>query len=525
MRNIADMATLADVPRHHASARPGAVALEFEGRVTTYGEFERHTNAVANALIGAGLRQGDRIAYLGKNSDQFFEILFGATKAGVVLAPVGWRLAPPEAAYIVKDAGAKILFIGPEFVATAKAVLAETPGLAVVVLDPVAEAWPVFEAWRDAASDKDPGGEISEDDVALQLYTSGTTGHPKGALLRHRNLRGGWREADVAGLAWNTWTAEDVSLVAMPLSHIGGAGWGIVGLVYGARGVVVREFDPSAIPRLIEKERISKLFMVPPALQMVLRQPGVRDVDYSCLGHILYGATPIPLELLRECMEVFGCGFVQLYGMTETCGAIVYLPPEDHDPAGNPRMLSAGLPMPGVEIRILGEAGETLPVGAVGEVATRSVANMAGYWNLDEATAQTISADGWLRTGDAGYMDDAGYLFLHDRVKDMIKTGAENVYPAEVENAIYGHPDVAEVAVIGVPDAQWGEAVKAVVAAKPGTNPSAESIIAFARTRIAGFKVPKSVDFIAALPRNTTGKVLRRELREPYWAGKTRRVN
>jgi acyl-CoA synthetase (AMP-forming)/AMP-acid ligase II len=503
MQNLADMATLADIPRHHATVRPGAVALEFEGRVTTYADLDRHTNQVANALTAAGLSKGDRVAYLGKNSDHFFEILFGAAKAGVVLAPVGWRLAAPEAAYIQ----------------------AEIPGLAVVALEPVSEAWPVYEVWRDAVPGTDPEVAIDENDVAFQLYTSGTTGHPKGALLRHRNLRAGWREADKAGLDWNTWTADDISLVALPLSHIGGAGWGIVGLVYGAHGVVVREFDPGAVPALIQDKRISKLFMVPPALQMMLRHPGVRDVDYGCLRHILYGATPIPLDLLRECMEVFGCGFVQLYGMTETCGAIVYLPPEDHDAAGNQRMLSAGLPMPGVEIRIIDEAGEALPIGAVGEVATRSASNMAGYWNMADATAQTISTDGWLRTGDAGYIDGDGYLFLHDRVKDMIITGGENVYPAEVENAIYGHPDVAEVAVIGIPDVRWGEAVKAVVATKPGCNPTAEDIIAFARTRIAGFKVPKSVDFIAALPRNTTGKVLRRELREPYWAGRTRRVN
>jgi acyl-CoA synthetase (AMP-forming)/AMP-acid ligase II len=525
MRNIADMATLADVPRHQAQARPNAVALEFEGRLTTYADFERHTNQVANALTAAGLVKGDRIAYLGKNSDHFFEILFGATKAGVVLAPVGWRLAPPEAAYIVKDAGARMLFIGPEFTGLARTMQAETPGLAVIALEPGGEDWPVYETWRGAASDADPGIPISEDDIAFQLYTSGTTGHPKGAMLRHRNLRAAWREADKIGLDWNTWTADDVSLVALPLSHIGGAGWGIVGLVYGARAVVVREFDPRAIPRLIQDNRISKLFMVPPALQMVLRQPGVGEVDYSCLKHILYGATPIPLELLRECMEVFGCGFVQLYGMTETCGAIVYLPPEDHDPAGNRRMLSAGLPLPGVEIRIVDEAGAPVPQGAVGEVATRSVSNMAGYWNMAEATGQTISPDGWLRTGDAGYVDEDGYLFLHDRVKDMIITGGENVYPAEVENAIYGHPDVAEVAVIGIPDVRWGEAVKAVVTPKPGSKPTAEDIIAYARARIAGFKVPKSVDFVAALPRNATGKVLRRELREPYWAGKTRRVN
>jgi long-chain acyl-CoA synthetase len=293
----------------------------------------------------------------------------------------------------------------------------------------------------------------------------------------------------------------------------------------GAKGVVAREFDPMKVLDFIEHDRVSKMFMVPAALQIVVRLPRAREVDFSRLKYILYGASPIPLDLLRECMSVFGCGFVQQYGMTETCGTIVYLPPEDHDPAGNPRMRAAGKAMPGVELKVIDEAGNSLPVGVVGEVATRSVSNMPGYWNLPEATAATIDAEGWLRTGDAGYLDADGYLFIHDRVKDMIISGAENIYPAEVESAIYGHPDVAEVAVIGVPDEKWGEAVKAVVALKPGASPDPESIIAFARTRIAGFKAPKSVDFIEALPRNASGKILRKDLREPYWAGRTRRVN
>lgn len=326
-------------------------------------------------------------------------------------------------------------------------------------------------------------------------------------------------------MAWNQWAPEDISLVAMPVGHIGGTGWGIVGLVNGAKGVVAREFDPFKVLDYIEHERVSKMFMVPAALQIVVRQPRAREVDYSRLKYILYGASPIPLDLLRECMEVFGCGFVQQYGMTETCGTIVYLPPEDHDPTGNARMRAAGLPMPGVELKVVNEAGEALPPNTVGEVAVRSVSNMAGYWRLPEATAATVAADGWLRTGDAGYLDEDGYLFIHDRVKDMIISGAENIYPAEVESAVYGHPDVAEVAVIGVPDEKWGESVKAIVAPKPGTSPDPDDIIAFARTRIAGFKAPKSVDFIDALPRNASGKILRRELREPYWAGRTRRVN
>ncbi|WP_436063563.1 MULTISPECIES: fatty acid--CoA ligase [unclassified Phenylobacterium] len=519
------MPTLADAPRFHARERPDAVALTFEGRETTYAQFDAASNQAAQALLAEGLTKGDRIAYLGKNSDHYFELLFGAAKIGVIMAPIGWRLAPPEVAYIAGDAQARMLFVGPEVLEPARKVAAELPELKVVAMESGAGDWPTYEAWRDAQPARDPAIEIDERDVAVQLYTSGTTGRPKGAMLSHLNILGGRRRAQETPMSWNQWAPEDISLVAMPVGHIGGTGWGIVGLVNGAKGVVAREFDPFKVLDYIEHDRVSKMFMVPAALQIVVRQPRAREVDYSRLKYILYGASPIPLDLLRECMEVFGCGFVQQYGMTETCGTIVYLPPEDHDPAGNARMRAAGLPMPGVEIKVVDEAGASLPPNTVGEVAIRSVSNMAGYWRLPEATAATVAADGWLRTGDAGYLDEDGYLFIHDRVKDMIISGAENIYPAEVESAVYGHPDVAEVAVIGVPDDKWGESVKAIVAPKPGTSPDPEDIIAFARTRIAGFKAPKSVDFIEALPRNASGKILRRELREPYWAGRTRRVN
>ena len=519
------MKTLGDVARYHAEARPEETAFSFEGRDTSFAAFDRHANQVANALIAAGLKTGDRIAYVGKNSDWYFELLIGAAKAGVVTTPIGWRLAAPEIAYIVGDSDAKMVFVGPELIDHVEAVASELSCRPTVIAMEDGSAYQTFETWRDMQPDSDPAKPVATSDIAIQLYTSGTTGRPKGAMLTHDNLLAMRREASKTPLAWNQWGPEDVSLVAMPVAHIGGTGWGLVGLLNGAKGVVAREFDPFKVLDYIEKDRVSKMFMVPAALQIVVRQPRAREVDYSRLSHILYGAAPIPLDLLRECMEVFGCGFVQQYGMTETTGTVVYLPPEDHDPAGNKRMRAAGLPMPGVEIKVVDEAGASVPANTVGEVAVRSRANMAGYWKLGDATAKTIDADGWLRTGDAGYLDEDGYLFIHDRVKDMIISGGENIYPAEVESAVYGHPHVAEVAVIGVPDEKWGEAVKAVVASKPGVTPDPEAIIAFARTRIAHFKAPKSVDFVAALPRNASGKILRRELRAPYWEGRERQVN
>ena len=520
-------ATLAEMVRRQAKSRGDATAFEFEGRTTGFAEFDRKTNRVANALKALGARAGEHVAYLGKNSDIYFELLLGAMKANVVMAPVNWRLAGPEVAFIVEDCKAAVLFVGPEFVTLARNLAPQLKSVrAIITTEDGAPEWRDFAAWRDAQSDADPAIEVTPKDIAIQLYTSGTTGKPKGAMLSHANflnLVNAGTEAERPD--WNKWTTADVSLVAMPIFHIGGSGWGVMGLYHGARGVIAREFDPTKVPDFFEQSGITKLFMVPAAMQFVVRQPRARNVDFSRLKYMLYGASPIPAALLKECIDVFKCGFVQMYGMTETTGTIVALEPEDHTPEGSPRMRSAGRPLPGVEIAILDAEGRQLPPGRVGEIATRSVANMVGYWNPPEASRQTMAADGWLRTGDAGYLDEDGYVYVHDRVKDMIISGAENIYPAEVENAIFGHPAVAEVAVIGVPDDTWGEAVKAVVALKEGHEASAEDIIAFARTRIASFKAPRSVDFIKALPRNPSGKILKRELREPYWAGKDRRVN
>jgi acyl-CoA synthetase (AMP-forming)/AMP-acid ligase II len=519
-------ATLADMIRDRAKMRGDAIAFEFEGRTTTFSELDDKTNRVANALKALGVKPHERIAYLGKNSDVYFELLLGAMKANVVMAPVNWRLAGPEVAFIVEDCKAAALFVGPEFITLVRNIEDKLPSVrAVVTTEGGAAEWRDYMAWRDAQGGDDPDIEISPKDTAIQLYTSGTTGQPKGAMLSHANffnlVRSG-SEADKP--EWNRWTADDVSLVAMPVFHIGGSGWGIMSLYHGARSVIAREFDPTKVLDFFEEAGITKLFMVPAAMQFVVRQPRARNVDFSRLKYMLYGASPIPAALLKECIEVFKCGFVQMYGMTETTGTIVALPPEDHV-EGSARMRSAGKALPGVELAILDADGIPLPPGEIGEIATRSGSNMSGYWNLPEATASTLRSDGWLRTGDAGFMDEDGYLYIHDRIKDMIISGGENIYPAEVESALCDHPDIAEAAVIGIPDDKWGEAVKAVVVMKPGKTAAATDILNFTRERIAGYKTPKSVDFIDALPRNPSGKILRRHLRDPYWAGKDRQVN
>lgn len=525
MTAATEPSTLTDVLRERAAAQANDVALVFEGRVTTFKQLDRHASQVANGLIALGAKAGERIAYLGKNSDTYFELLFGAAKAKMVMTPVNWRLAGPEIAFIVEDCKAPVLFVGPEFVDQIRSIRDSLPSVrTVLTIEGGAPEWQDYETWRDQQSADDPRIPLSGGDIMIQLYTSGTTGKPKGAMLSHANFLSLVRAGGDNKPEWNKWNPQDVSLVAMPVFHIGGSGFGALGIYHGVKGVVAREFNPAEVLDFFERDGITKLFMVPAAMQFVVRQPRARQVDFSKLRYMMYGASPIPAALLRECIEVFKCGFVQMYGMTETTGTIVALPPEDHI-EGLERMKSAGKALPGVELAILDAEGNRLPPGEVGEIATRSGSNMVGYWNLPEATKNTLGADGWLRTGDAGYMDADGYLYIHDRIKDMIISGGENIYPAEVESAICDHPDVAEAAVVGVPDDKWGEAVKAVVVMKPGKQLSSTDLMNFARTRIAGFKTPKSIDFIEALPRNASGKILRRSLRDPYWEGKDRQVN
>jgi acyl-CoA synthetase (AMP-forming)/AMP-acid ligase II len=286
----------------------------------------------------------------------------------------------------------------------------------------------------------------------------------------------------------------------------------------------LREAAPAEILRLIPSERVTIAAVVPALLRFMLQTPGSHEVDFTSLRHITYGASPIAEDLLREALTTFKCDFAQAYGLTETTGMVAVLPPRDHASAVNHRLRSCGRPLSNVVVKIVGYDGVELRPGEVGEVVVRSPLTMKGYWKQAEATASAIR-DGWLHTGDAGYMDADGYLYIHDRVKDMIVSGGENVYPAEVENVLSGHPAVADVAVIGVPDARWGEAVKAVVVLRPMRPATESELIAYCRDRIAHYKAPKSVDFIEALPRNPSGKVLKRVLRAPYWAGYERQVN
>ncbi len=527
MTDLHSATLVTDLPRINAREQGDAIAYHFEGEDITFAEFDRRSDQVANGLIALGVKPGDRVATLAKNSAAFFEIMLGTMKAGAVIVPVNWKLAPPEVAWITDDCEAEVLFLGPEFIDMLARCRSDIPRLRHVIgIEQALEGNPAYPAWRDAQAATMPAAPPATVlDGILQLYTSGTTGRPKGVVLAHRALlRPDVDRTPGVRPEWMEWERSDVSLIAMPNFHISGAGYGIQSLSGGAKGVIMREFDPHSVLDVIEKFSISKLFLVPAAIQICVNHPRAREIDYSRLKYMGYGASPIPLELLRTAIDVFKCGFIQAYGMTETSGTISSLAPEDHDPAGNRRMRSVGKPLPGVEMKVFAPDGRTCGADEIGEIAIRASANMNEYWKRPDATAETVDKDGWLRTGDAGYKDADGYFYMHDRLKDMIISGGENVYPAEVENAIYGHPAVADVAVIGVPDAKWGEAVKAFIVLHEGAEADESSIIAWARERIAAFKSPKSVDFIAAMPRNPSGKILRRELRAPYWEGMDRQI-
>ena len=503
---VTGVVTVADIVRRYGATRPDRVAIHFEGRKITYGDLDRRANQVANALIAAGIKPQARVAVLTKNHPAFFELWFGAAKANAVLVPVNFRLAPPEIAFVVDDAQAELLFVGKDFYGAVEKIAHELKSVRrIVALDGGHADWPDYATWSGEASTTDPDLPIRPGDCAVQMYTSGTTGHPKGAQLSHANLLtllpGALRQ-------FGSWHEGDVSLVCMPLFHIGGSGWALVGLYAGAENVLAREFDPPAILRLIAEFGVTKAFFVPAMILFLLQAPQCAGTDFSSLELITYGASPAPIELLRNALKTFGCGLAQVYGLTETTGAITYLPPEDHGEHAVERLKSCGKPMAGVEIKIFDAAGRELPPGEVGEVVCRTPQVMLGYWNLPEAT-QAAARDGWFHTGDAGYLDRDGYLYIYDRVKDMIISGGENIYPAEVENALFGHPAIADVAVIGVPDEKWGESVKAIVVRKSGVELTAAELI----------------DFVEALPRNPTGKILKRELRKPYWAGQDRQVH
>jgi acyl-CoA synthetase (AMP-forming)/AMP-acid ligase II len=473
----------------------------FQGRSRTFGEMNESSSRLAAGLCSElGVKAGDRVAILDKNSDDYLELMFALDKAGAVMVPINWRLTPAEVTRVVEDADPTLLVAGDQFGGSVAEVGRRTLRFSEL---PRGEG--------DPHRDRD-------DAVTWQLYTSGTTGLPKGAMLTNRNLLG-----LVGPLGFEVPQAVEGSrsLVAMPLYHIGGSGWALAILAYGATAVVAREVLPAELLNIIVEQRVETGFLVPAVLLFMTQLPGVEQADFSALKNLVYGASPISQDLLRRSIEIFRCRFTQVYGLTETTGAITALRHEDH--AGE-RLLSCGRPMFGGDIRAVDPMDVKVPPGEIGEIVYRGSGVMAGYWRRPEDTAAAIR-DGWFHSGDAGSVDDEGFVYIRDRIKDMIVSGGENIYPAELESLLAGHPAVADVAVIGVPDDRWGEAVKALIVRRPGTELTEEELIDWSRSRLAGYKRPRSVDFIEAIPRNPSGKVLKRQLREPYWAGQARRVH
>ena len=516
--------TTAGIVRVHGTERADRVSLIEGERTLTWGQLYERAQRVANGFAALGVGVQDRVAFLDKNGIAHFDVFFGAALLNAVSVDVNWRLAAPEVEYIVNDAQAKVLVVGPDFVPILDAIASSLRTVTKIFVIGGHAQYDDFETWLSKQLARDPGVEAKAEDVAFQLYSSGTTGRPKGVMLSNNNF---FALLPVAKDIWEL-SENSVNMVAMPLFHVGGGGWATAGMYEGCASVIVRELDPAAVVRLIAEKRITHGFLVPAALQFMLMVPGAEEADFSSLQVIVYGAAPISEEVLRNCVRVFKCKFWQAYGLTETTGAVVNLPPADHDPNGpnKHRLRSCGVPGPGVEVRIVDTDTMTdCPQGAVGEIWIRSPQVMLGYWNMPEETAKSITKDGWFRSGDAGYLDADGYVYIHDRVKDMIVSGGENVYPAEVENVLMSHPAIADVAVIGVPDDKWGETPKAIVVRKPGVEVAEQEIIDFARERLAKFKCPTSVTWIDMLPRNPSGKILKKDLREPYWAGRERRVN
>ncbi len=519
--------TVSDIVRVHGKERAERVALILGDRRLTWAELLDESSRVGQGLLAEGVGDGDHVAFLDKNGIEHFEVFFGAAMLNAVCVDVNWRLAPPEVEYIVNDSLAKVFVVGPDFVPILDSIAANLQTVTKIVVIGGHPDYESFDEWVARHQPVDPGVRSAATDTAFQLYSSGTTGRPKGVMLSNDNFFG------LLPMAKEMWelTPESVNLVAMPLFHIGGGGWAIAGMYEGATSVIVRDLDPAALVLMIAELGVTHGFVVPAVLQFVLMVPGVEDADFSSLQVLVYGASPISDEVLARSVDVFGCKFWQAYGLTETTGAVVNLAPADHDLRGpnRHRLRSCGLPGPGVEVAIIdNDTGRQLGDGEVGEIWIRSAQVMKGYWNMPEETAKAVTADGWFKSGDAGFVDGDGYLYIHDRVKDMIVSGGENVYPAEVENVLMGHPAIADVAVIGVPDERWGETAKAIVvraSSAAGAGVTAQELIDFSRQHLARFKCPTSVEWIDALPRNPSGKVLKKDLREPYWAGRDRRVS
>lgn len=505
---------LGKIISHNAERFPNTVAMTLGDRKTTWVDFDKYSNQVANGLLDQGISLGSRVAYLGKTSDVAFQILHGVAKAQAVFTPVNWRLAPPEVAYILEDADVEFLFVSAEFLPLLKRVSDNCAFMKkLVILDADdSNNDNHFLAWRDRYPSATIDIEISTNDVVLQLYTSGTTGRPKGALITQ----------DYVINVGQMWHAEDEDpydmlpgeehLNFLPIFHTSGAISGqYLTFARGCGIIIFPEFNPDEVLATIDQKAIPILGAVPAMLQMFLAHPNFSKTDFSNIRYIQYGAAPMPIPLRDKFIELVGCRFCQGYGATESLN-ISALRPKDHE-SDSARLLSVGQAMSGVKIKIVNADGQELDTGEVGEIAIKSPVMTTGYWNLPEATAAAFH-DGWYLTGDGGYLDDDGYLYLKERIKDLIISGGENIYPSEIENVLYKHPSVESAAVVALADEKWGEVPLAFIVVKNGFDFNQAALKTFVTDNLARYKQPKYYQAIEALPLTASGKILKKDLRE-----------
>jgi len=506
---------------HWAATKPDEEAITYLGRTWTWSQWNDRVRRLAGALQAWGIKRGDVVAFLDKNHPACVELTLAAASLGAANAIINFRLAADELDFVLNDCGAKVLIVGAELRPAVDAITDKLTAVEhIVSVTPEGGDGDEYEALLAGAAPVDRSPDVQPDDVCIIMYSSGTTGRPKGVALTQANM--------IAHTinAFEGWTAEagDKNLVAMPLFHVGGSSYMQYGLHNGVPSYMTRDADGASLAGGI-LSGANRTFLVPAVLAKVLESGPDAVKLFSALKTYAYGASPMPLPLLRQALAAWpDTEFIQVYGLTEVCGVVSRLMPEDHRADNEERLVSAGVLIPQAEVRVVNpETLEDAPAGEQGELWFRTPTLMKEYLNRPDATAEAITSDGWFRTGDIGRVDADGYIFVEDRLKDMIISGGENIYSIEVERVLAEHPAVSEVAIIGVPDEKWGESVKAVVTLEgSGEGVSDADLIAFARERLAAYKCPKTIDFVDDMPRNPTGKILKKELRKPYWEGRDR---
>lgn len=513
----------------HAQSRGDYDFARCGTRRMTYAEAKARSEHIAAALAAQGFGHGDRLCMLMRNSIDVLLLIFACSRLGIVLVPLNYRLAPPEWVNLIVDSGAVAIVADVDFVADldgALGTLRPQPALALICVSGERDGWMSLEALVALTTEPLKGANVAPTDTMFQVYTSGTTGKAKGALLSHHNIVYNIFQSNLA--APHKPSPGERTLVVLPLFHMAAICTAVGAIFCGGCLMIHRDVDPKAIAHALAEDEIVTATLVPSIIQfLIVGVPEIADMKFPRLKTLAYGASPIAEPVLRRALEIFDCHLAQGYGMTELAGPCSMLIEADHRRALLERpelLLSAGRALPGCSVRVVGPNDEDLPPGTTGEIIVRGDQVMSGYWQMPEASAEALRG-GWMHTGDAGFLDEEGYLFIRDRMKDMIVSGGENIYPAEIEAVLYEHPAVADVAVIGVPDARWGETVMAIVVIKPNIEVSENELDAFCRTRLGGFKVPRRYAFMPALPRNATGKILKRELRELHWTDQSRRVS